>query len=236
MSEAIRENKLEYSSDEDVNWLTEKVVTAVKRAGSEEPNFGELQVEKLRGKVEAMKAHSGNEAIRLRPGSSLKTYTGVRNPDGTLKDETNDGKQTIGENTTIYRKQDALRYSESNSDPSLRGFPIKGHFEDDGTFVEDMMGPETLYNEYATDNPEHPKKKYGIDPQPGVWTEGLAQIPSYLIRVPEGKQEVTVNTAGGKKISVKGGDFVVVDALGEGKVSVQAIEKNMKESTYAQWE
>ena len=226
-----------YSADAEVDRMAEKMVAAIKRAGSGEPDFGGLPVEKLRKKASlAMKAHPHNPNVRFRPGSRLRTYTGARYSDGTLKDETHNGEAYIKEGTTIYRNIDPIRYPEEEQDPSKRQFPIKGKFEDDGTFVEDIMGPETLYNEYATDNPGHPKKKYGIEPKPGVWTEGIAQIPSYLVRIPGHKGEVEVNAANGKKISVKGGDFLVVDALGDGKTSVQGIKGDMKENTYRSWE
>jgi hypothetical protein len=224
-----------YSSDAEVNKMTEKAIVAIKRAGAEEPDFGEMDVEKLRKKATlAMKADAGNAETRFRPGNRLRTYTGVRNPDGTLKDETYNGESFIKENSTIYRNIDPLRYPADEPDPSIRNFPIMGHYEADGTFVEGI-GPDTLYNEYATDAPDHPKKKYGIEPKPREWTEGMAQIPSYLVEIPEGKGDIQVNTAGGKKISVKGGDFIVLDELGEGKVGVQAIERASKERTYNPW-
>ena len=218
-----------YSTDREVSAMTEKVVASIAAAGDGEPNFGDMKVEKARKTATlAMKADPKNSDIRFRPGSRLRTYTGVRTEDGALKDETYGGEAYIKEGTTIYRNTEPLLSAE--------GQPIKGRFEDDGTFVEDQNGLETLYNEYATDNPEHPKKKYGIVPQPSRWTEGLAQIPSYLVEIPTNKGDLEVKTGSGKLIGVKGGDFIVVDAMGGGKTGVQAIERGMKEKTYRTWE
>jgi hypothetical protein len=225
-----------YCSDAAVNRTAKSVISAIEHAGDAEPDFGGLQVEKMRKMATlAMKADPSNKEERFRPGSRLRTYTGVRSEDGSLKDETYGGEAVVKDLSTIYRNMDPLRYPQEDADLSRRGLPITGRFEPDGTFVEDAKGPETLYNEYVTDNPDHPKKKYGIDPKPGEWTEGLAQIPSYLVRIPEDKEELEIRAAGGKRISVRGGDYMVVDALGGGKTSFQAIEKNSKERTYRPW-
>jgi hypothetical protein len=105
----------------------------------------------------------------------------------------------------------------------------------DGTFIEDVRGPDMLYNEYAIEGPEHAKIKYGIEPEPGVWTQGLVQIPSYLVQIPEAKGQVLVKAGGAKLISVKGGDFLVVDVFGAGRIGVQAIDLGHKERTYRTW-
>ena len=226
----------EYSKDKDIDAMVGKVVKSIEQSGDSEPDFAGLRVEKSRKvATQAMQASASNPELRHRPGSRLRTYTGVRNPDGALKDETYGGEATIKEGTTIYRNVDTLTYPATEPDPSKRNFPITGTYEADGTFVEKAGVGQELYNEYATDNPEHPKKKYGIEPKEGVWTEGMAQIPSYLVEIPADKGEVQVQTAGGKTISVKGGDFLVVDNLGGGKTSVQAIERGMKEKTYRSW-
>jgi hypothetical protein len=117
-----------------------------------------------------------------------------------------------------------------------RGAPVRGRFEADGTFVEDMGGPEVLYNEYSTEDPQHAKRKYGIEPRPGRWTQGMARIPSYLVQIPQAKGEVFVKAAGDKLISVRGGDFLVVDVLGDGRIGVQAIDRAHKERTYRPWD
>jgi hypothetical protein len=220
---------LNYSTDKDVGRMAATIVKALEKAGDTTPDFGGLNVEKMRKMATlAMKADPNNTEVRFRPGSRLRTYTGVRNPDGTLKDETYGGEAFIKEGTTIYRNIDPVQ--------GENGQPIKGHFEDDGTFIEGEDGPETLFNEYATDKADHAKTKYGIDPKPGTWTEGMAQIPSYLAEIPAAKGDLEVKTSSGKMISVHGNDFVVVDALGGGKTGVQAIERNIKERTYKKWE
>ena len=223
-----------YASDPTIDRIAEKLVTAIRRAGEREPDFGDLQVDKMRKMATlAMRADPNNAEPRFRPGNRLRTYTGVRDEEGGLKDETYGGEAVVKEGSTIYRNADPLKYSDDFPDAEKRGLPIRGHFETDGTFIEEPEG-EILYNEYATDNPEHPRKKYGIDPKPGVWTEGLAQTPSYLMQIPAEKEEFDV-IADGKRISVRGGDFIVVDALGGGKTGVQGIEKGSKERTYRPW-
>ena len=126
-------------------------------------------------------------------------------------------------------------YPPDTKDPSLRGFPIKVDYQPDGTVAENPMG-ETLFEEYKTSDSNHPRTKYGVDPKPGEWQVGIAQIPSYLVKIPEEKGDIDVTTKGGTVISVRGGDFLVVDALGDGKTAVQAIEKGAKEDTYRSWE
>lgn len=219
---------LNYSTDKDVGRMAATMVKAIEKAGDTAPDFGGLKVEKMRKMATlAMKADANNTEVRFRPGSRLRTYTGVRNEDGSLKDETYGGEAFIKENTTIYRNVDPIISGE--------GKPIKGRFEEDGTFTEDESGPNTLYNEYATDKADHAKTKYGIEPVAGTWTEGMAQIPSYLAEIPAAKGDLEVKTSSGKIISVHGNDFVVVDALGGGKTAVQAIERGMKERTYRTW-
>jgi len=219
-----------YSSNETVDRLARSVVSAIEDAKGGEPSFEGLSVEKMRKMATlALKADASNVEKRHQPGNRLRTYVFK---DGVLKEETENKEVLVGEGHTIYRNTDPLVYPEDWSVEALRGTPVRGHYEDDGTFVVEENGSETLYNEYVTSNPDHPMKKYGIVPVIGEWTEGLAQIPSYLVQIPEGVGEVTVRTKGGKLISVASGDFLVVDDLGNGSTSVQAIEKGFKERTY----
>ncbi|MEI7765467.1 MAG: HD domain-containing protein [bacterium] len=225
-------NKVEYCDDPEINEMVTKIVSIVEGISGDEPDFGDINVEKMQKMATlAMKADASNNEKRFRPGNRLKTYTGVRNPDGSLKDETYGGEATIKEVTTIYRNIEPVLYA----DDERKGQPIRGEYEEDGTFVEKPEGTEILFNEYATDNPEHSKKKYGITAEPKKWIEGMAQIPSYLAQIPTEKGEIQIKTASGKMISVRGGDFIVVDNLGGGKTSVQGIENNIKGKTYRPW-
>ncbi len=230
-------NQNRYALDDEVDRLASQVVAAIAKAGDGEPDFGSLQVQKSRKIATlAMKADANNTETRFRPGSRLRTYTGVRNSDGTLQDETYAGEAYLTDQSTIYRNIHPIRYDQQDRDPRKRGRPITGHFEGDGSFVEDIAASEILYNEYATENPDHPKSKYGIEPKPGVWTQGLAQIPSYLVQIPLTKGEVLVRAGGGKLISVRGGDFLVIDALPGGKIGVHAIDRADRERTYRNWD
>ena len=226
-----------YSLDDDVDRLVKQIVDAIAKAGDGEPDFGGLQIQKMRKiATVAMKADANNAESRFRPGSRLRTYTGLRNPDGTLQDETYAGEAYLTNQSTIYRNVEPVRYSDTDPDAARRGAAIKGRFEADGTFVEDGAGPEMLYNEYATESVEHPRKKYGIEPKPGVWTQGLSRIPSYVVQIPPEKGEVLVRAPGDKLIAVKGGDFIVADRLDPKNVGVQAIDRGNKERTYRPWE
>ncbi|MGB6536141.1 MAG: hypothetical protein WBF58_09290 [Xanthobacteraceae bacterium] len=222
-----------YSLDHEVNQLAMQIVAALEKAGDGEPDFGTLQVQKMR-KIEtlAMKADAKNAERRFRPGNRLRTYTGTRNQHGHLQDETYAGEACLTERSTIYRNIEPIRYADDDADPAKRGLPIRGRFEADGTFVEDAKGPDILYNEYANEDSEHAKMKYGIEPKPGIWTHGAAQIPSYLVQIPEAKREVLVKAGDGKLISVKGGDFLVADVFGPGRIGVHAIDLGHKERTY----
>lgn len=224
-----------YSSNPAVDAMARKAIEAITTAGDNGPNFGDLKVEKMRkADTLALKAHPENEASRFRPGSRLRTYTGQRAEDGSLKDETYKGEATVGEGHTIYRNSDPVMYPADWRDATLRGTPVMGHYEEDGAFVEDKDGSETLYNEYVTDDPQHPMRKYGIEPKAGEWTMGSAQIPSYLIEIPAGVESTEV-VSGGKLISVQAGDYLVIDDMGGGKTSVQAVERNTKERSYKSW-
>jgi hypothetical protein len=226
-----------YSLDDEVDQLAMQIVAAIKKAGDREPDFGSLHVQKMRKMATlAMKADANNAEPRFRPGNRLRTYTGVRDVHGHLQDETYAGEAYQTERSTIYRNVEPLRYADDEADLAKRGLPIRGRFESDGTFVEDVRGPDILYNEYAAEGFEHAKQKYGIEPKPGVWTQGMAQIPSYLVQIPEAKGEVLVKADGGKLISVKGGDFLVVDVFGAGGIGVQAIDLRHKERTYRRWD
>jgi hypothetical protein len=230
------QRELSYSLDDEVNQLAMQIVAAIEKAGDGEPDFGALRVKKMRKIATlAMKADPNNAERRFRPGNRLRTYTGARNAHGNLLDETYAGEAYLTERSTIYRNIEPIRYADDEADPTKRGLPIRGRFVADGTFVEDGRGPDTLYNEYATEGPEHAKRKYGIEPKPGVWTQGLARIPSYLAQIPEAKSEVLVKASGGKLISVKGSDFLVVDVFGAGRTGVQAIDVGHKERTYRAW-
>src|SRR5215467_8941787 len=158
-----------YSLDPEVDRLARQVVAAIAKAGDGAPDFGALRVEKMRKVATlAMRADAGNAEPRFRPGSRLRTYTGVRNPDGSLADETYAGEAWLSPHSTIYRNVEPIRYPADDPDPARRGAPIKGRFAPDGTFVEDPRGPETLYNEYATEDVAHPQRKYRIEPRPGA--------------------------------------------------------------------
>lgn len=226
-----------YSLDEDVNQLAMQIVAAIEKAGDGEPDFGALRVKKMRKIATlAMKADPNSAERRFRPGSRLRTYTGVRGARGNLQDETYAGEAYVTERSIIYRNIEPIHYADDEADPAKRGRPIRGRFETDGTFIEDPAGSDILYNEYATEGTEHAKRKYGIEPTPGVWTLGLAQIPSYLVEIPKAKSEVLVKAGGGKLIAVKGGDFLVVDVFGAGRIGVQAIDLGNKERTYRTWD
>jgi hypothetical protein len=60
-------------------------------------------------------------------------------------------------------------------------------------------------------------------------------MASYLVQIPETKGEVLVKAGGGKLIAVRGGDFLVVDAYGDGRIGVHAIDVGDKERTYQLW-
>ena len=225
-----------YSLDDEVNQLAMQIVAAVEKAVDGEPDFGALRVQKMRKIATlAMKADPNNAERRFRPGNRLRTYTGVRGAHGNLQDETYAGEAYVTERSTIYRNIEPIHYADDEADPAKRGLPIRGRFETDGTFIEDPGGSDILYNEYTTEGTEHAKRKYGIEPTPGVWTQGLAQIPSYLVEIPKAKSEVLIKAGGGKLISVKGGDFLVVDVFGTGGIGVQAIDLGNKERTYRTW-
>jgi hypothetical protein len=225
-----------YSLDPDVDRLALLVVAAIVKAGDRSPDFGSLRVEKMRKQdTLVMRADLNNDERRFRPGSRLRSYTGVRNPDGSLQDETYAGNADLTSQSTIYRSIEPIRYSAQDTDPAKRGVPVRGRFEADGTFVEDIRGPDTLYNEYATEGVAHAKWKYGVEPKPRVWTRGIAQIPSYLVQIPETKGEVLVKAPGGKLISVRGGDFLVVDVFDRGRTGVQATARAYKERAYRLW-
>jgi hypothetical protein len=225
-----------HATNKELDRTAVDMVATIVRAGGSEPDFGGLVVEKSRKMATlAMKADQGNIEERYRPGSRLRTYTGARNPDGTLKDETYGGEATVKEGSTIYRNSEPIQYPSDWKEEALRGKPIRGRYLSDGTFEEDPEGGAMLYNTYVTDDSEHPKRKYGIEPKPMQWIEGMAQIPSYLFEIPKGTGETEVITGDGKKISVHDGDFLVVDNLGGGKTSVQAVERGFKERTYTPW-
>ena len=226
-----------YSLDSEVDRIATLVVAALKRAEEGgEPDFGTIQVQKMRKIATlAMKADAANSELRFRPGSRLRTYTGVRDRDGILQDETYAGEAYLTAQSTIYRNIHAIHYGDDEIDPGRRGQPIRGRFEADGSFVEDFEGYDILYNEYANDDLEHPKRKYGIEPKPGNWTRGLSQITSYIVPIAEAKGEVLVKAGNGKLIAVKGGDFLVVDLIGDGKIGVHAIDVANKERTYQLW-
>lgn len=232
----LSEGTRKYATNEEVNRMTETAVAAIENAGGNEPDFGGVKAEKLRKMATlALRADPNNAEARFRPGSRLRTYTGNREESGQLKDETYKGEATVGEGHTVYRNMEPLKYPEDWKVEELRGKPIMGRYTEDATFVEDPNGSEMLYNEYVTEDPDHPMRKYGITPKAGEWTEGMAQIPSYLLEIPPGTPEFEVITAGGKHVSVQGGDFVVIDDLGGGKTGVQAIERGAKERTYKPW-
>ena len=225
-----------YSLDNEVNQLAMQIVAAIEKAGDGAPDFGALRVQKMRKIATlAMTADPNNAERRFRPGNRLRTYTGVRGAHGNLQDETYAGEAYVTERSTIYRNIEPIHYADDEADPAKRGLAIRGRFETDGTFIEDSQGSDVLYNEYATEGTEHAKRKYGIEPKPGVWTQGLAQIPSYLVEIPKAKREVLMKAGGGKLISVKGGDFLVVDVFGAGGIGVQAIDLGNKERTYRAW-
>jgi hypothetical protein len=225
-----------YSLDLDVDRLALQVIAAIMKAGAGLPDFGRLQVEKMRKIATlAMRADSNNAEQRFRPSNRLRTYTGIRNPDGSFQDETHAGNAQLTPQSTIYRNIEPIRYSDDDADPARRGVPIRGLFLPDGTFVEDIGGPDTLYNEYAVEGVAHAKSKYNIEPKPGVWTEGVSQIPSYLVQIPETKGEILVKAPGGKLISVKGGDFLVADVFDRGRTDVHAIDRGSKERSYRPW-
>jgi hypothetical protein len=222
-----------HSLDPDVDRLALQVIAAIMKARDGAPDFGSLRIEKMRKIATlAMRSDPNNAERRFRPGSRLRTYTGVRNPDGSFQDETYAGKAHLTPYTTIYRNIEPIRYSDQDADLAKRGVPVRGRFEADGTFVEDIKGPDTLYNEYAIESVTHAKRKYAIEPKPGVWTQGVAQIPSYLVQIPETKGEVLVKAHGGKLIAVKGGDFLVIDVFDGGRTGVHAIDRSHKERTY----
>ena len=159
----------------------------------------------------------------------------MRDTRGRLQDETYAGEACLTERSTIYRTIEPIRYADDDADPARRGLAVRGRFAADGTFIEDSGGPDILYNEYATEGSEHAKTKYGIEPKPGVWTQGAGRIPSYLVQIPAVKKEVLVKAGGGKLIAVKGGDFLVVDVFGAGGIGVQAIDLWYKARTYRAW-
>jgi hypothetical protein len=230
------QSKGRYSLDDDINQLAIRIVTALEEAAGGEPDFGALRVQKMRKIATlAMKADSNNIERRFRPGNRLRTYTGVRSTHGELLDETYAGEAYLTEQSTIYRNVEPIHYADDEADPARRGLPIRGRFAADGSFVEDVHGPDILFNEYAAEGAEHAKRKYGVTPKPGVWTQGLAQVPSYLVQIPEAKEEVLVRAGGDKFISVKGGDFLVVDVLGARQFGVQAIDLGNKQRTYRTW-
>jgi hypothetical protein len=93
-----------YSLDTDVEQLALQVIAAIMKAGGGSPDFGSLRVEKMRKITTlAMRADPNNAERRFRPGSRLRTYTGVRNPDGSLQDETYAGNAYLTPQSTIYR-------------------------------------------------------------------------------------------------------------------------------------
>jgi hypothetical protein len=225
-----------YSLDSDVDRLALQVIAAIMKAGDGSPDFGPLRVEKMRKIATlAMRADPNNAEQRFRPGNRLRTYTGIRNPDGSFQDETHAGNAHLTPQSTVYRNIEPIRYSDDDPDPARRGVPVRGLFGTDGTFVEDIGGPDTLYNEYAVEGVAHAKRKYNIEPKPGVWAEGISQIPSYLVQIPETKGEVLVKAHGGKLISVKGGDFLVADVFDRGRTGVHAIDRGSKERCYRPW-
>jgi hypothetical protein len=218
-----------YSLDPDVDRLAREVVAAIARATDRGPDFGPLRVEKMhKTRTLVMRADRHNAEPRFRPGSRLRTYTGVRGQDGRLLDETYAGDAWLTEQSTIYRSVGPLRYADDDADPSQRGQPIRGRFEADGTFVETAKGNEILFNEYATEDSTHAKSKYGVDPMPGKWTHGTGQITSYLLEIPKAKPEVLLKAGSGKLIAVKSGDFLVFDVFGDGRVGVQGLDRASK--------
>jgi hypothetical protein len=226
-----------FSLDPDVDRLALQLIAAIMNARDSSPDFGPLRVEKMRKIATlAMRADPNNAEQRFRPGNRLRTYTGIRNPDGSFQDETHAGNALLTPQSTIYRNIEPIRYSDDDADPAKRGVPIRGRFEADGTFVEDVGGPDTLYNEYATEGVAGAKRKYNIEPKPGVWTQGISQIPSYLLQIPETKGKVLMKAHGGKLISVNGGDFLVVDVFDGGRTGgVHAIDRESKERLYRPW-
>lgn len=224
-----------YSTDPQVDALAGKVVRAVEMAGGSEPNFGDLKVAKMRGWVNAMKASESNGEHRFKVGNMLRTYV-INKHTGEIEEEVKYGRKILTDKHTIYKKRDPLFYGSNHPDPSKRGFPVMGHFEEDGTFTEDPMGSEQLHNEYATDDVNHPVNKYGITPVSQRWQDAFAKIPSYLVEIPAEIGKVTVISTHGTKIEVSGGDFVVVDDFGGGKIGVQAIERSIAQKTYSAWE
>jgi hypothetical protein len=126
-----------YSLDPDVDRLALRVIAAIVEAGNRSPDFGSLRVEKMR-KVETlvMRADLNNAERRFRPGSRLRTYTGVRNPDGSFQDETYAGNADLTPQSTIYRNIEPIRYSDQDADPAKRGVPVRGRFEVDVTEAE----------------------------------------------------------------------------------------------------
>lgn len=232
--------KFEYCADSDIEQLAKTITEAIANAGESEPEFGDIAIEKMRKKATwVMLASLNNPELRHRPGNMLRTYTGVRNEDGTLKDETYKGDSTVREGDIILRNRRGgtdgqLVYPSDTSDPSLRGFPIKVRYEADGTAVEDING-EDVYEEYKSGDHENFKKKYdGAEPTEGKWQIVGSRIPSYIVEIPQDKGEVDIKTKDAT-IAVRGGDFIVIDDLGNGKTRVQGIEKGAKNDTYGAW-
>lgn len=228
-SEAWREAHL--TSNDEVSKLYEEGIIALRVAKGNDPSFPPgMEVQKMRkSDTDVLVADKNNLDKRHRPGAHLRTYK--RGPDGKLKDETYNGESLLPEGAIIYR----------NSIPVLdmNGEPTRGKYDDEtGVFTEDPNGPEILYNEYFTTNPEHTKAKYGLnrDEIAGKgWQKGMARIPSYLIKIPKGIEgEIQVTTSTGNIVTVYGGDSLVVEPIA-GKVGHQAIGNQWVDASYKPW-
>src|SRR5580704_15573689 len=97
----------------------------------------------------------------------------------------------------------------------------------DPTFFTTSMPPKALNmrNRNTVSNPS---------PACGRKEWHRYRVISYEFPKPKG--EVLVKADGGKLISVKGGDFLVVDVFGAGGIGVQAIDLRHKERTYRRWD
>jgi hypothetical protein len=207
--------EVKYSSNEELNIFIKNLIEKIQKG--EIPD-GAVKMKK-NSPTKLLKADPSNAHKRYQPGGRLITYTGM-NKDGDLIKETyGGGVADIKDNSVILQNQEPRRYPKDYMDPSLVGQPIKGEFNDDGTFVVDQNGETVLYNEYVSDT-EFVKGAYGVDlnTEDIAWHTAIKLDPSFVIKNP-GITGAEIVGKNGVKNELFPDSYIVIDA----KVKNEAI-------------
>ncbi len=179
---------------------------------------------------------------RYQPGNELVTYTGIDDDNNLIRETWNDGVAVIKKNSVILRNSSPIMYGENSKN---RTGVVQVAYSDDGTAVpvvlpkkvvavENNANLGTLYNEYVSDV-DWVKNNYGVQATT-QWQSGLKLQPSFVFEIPSTYGDVNVITKKGIEISLKGGDYVVLDAKNDKVSSVHGIAKSWLDKTYTNME